>query len=218
MRYGFVFGIGGDAKALERALVTLRDCDRIVSLGNLLGGDEDLAVWERFEALGARGVALAGAGERRRAKDPSFPKELRGRLRGLSSCTLEDGIAILGEPPAPPAGRRESIATGGAPRLVAPLTVTAHGSDSRLWRSAGGLARVSEPPTGATVALGAERFWLQLGRTAAGKPACAVVDLDRATLHLRDPAEAPAFTPAREPQPKVRRARRQDDRQMQLAV
>jgi len=211
MRYGFFYGIGGDLDALERVIASLRDCDRIVSVGDLVGGAQDREVWERFEALGSRGVALAGPGERSRQKDRSFP--FRERLRELLPSTVEDGIAILGVPASAATGRREIAATGGAPRLVAPLTVTAHPGDTRLWRSTGGLARVSEPTAGAVLPLGAERLWLELGRTT-----CAVVDLDRGIATLRDPSQAPVVAEAEVARPRARRRRTVDERQCLLAV
>ncbi|HWV39628.1 MAG TPA: hypothetical protein VN033_14260 [Vulgatibacter sp.] len=215
MRYGFFYGIGGELGALERVLARLRDCDRIVSLGDLWGGAEDREAWERFEALGERGIALSGPGERARAKDRSIPLDLRLRLRALPSSTVEDGIAILGPPAPTTPGRRELAATGGAPRLVAPLTIGAHPGATRLWRSAGGLARVSEPSPDATLPLGGERLWLELGR----RPACAVVDLDRGVLMLRDPsAPAEALAAPAAPRLRSRRRRMVDARQCLLAV
>lgn len=219
MRYGFFYGIGGDLGALERVLARLRDCDRIVSIGDLLGGAEDREVWERFEALGPRGIVLSGPGERSRAKDRSLPADVRIRLRDLPSSTVEDGIAILGMPAAAASGRREIAATGGAPRLVAPLTITAHPCETRLWRSAGGLARVSEPQPDTDLSLNGERLWLELGRTAAGKPACAVVDPDRGVVALRDSTvQSEAIVESVVPRPRSRRRRMVDANQCLLAV
>jgi len=219
MRYGFFYGIGGDLGALERVLGRLRDCDRIVSIGDLLGGAQDREVWERFEAMGAKGIALSGPGERSRAKDRSLPPGVRIRLRDLPPSTVEDGIAILGVPAPAASGRREIAATGGAPRLVAPLTITAHPGETRLWRSAGGLARVSEPCPDEELSLDGERLWIELGRTAAGKPACAVVDPDRGVVTLRDPTvQTEAIVGSVVPRPRSRRRRVVDARQCLLAV
>src|SRR5690606_39196893 len=141
MRVGFFYGVDGDAEALEAVLALLADCDRVVSLGDLVGppGASDDACLQALAE--GRVVALAGAAEQAHARDRRLPEELRARLRGLLPATVEEGAAILSGLTAGSSARRT---VDGHPRLVAPLTVAGHRGTARLWRGSGGLARVEE--------------------------------------------------------------------------
>src|SRR5690242_439420 len=118
MRIGLFHGIRGDAGALARVLELTRDCERVVSLGDLLGGDEgdDYACLAHV-AGDERVTLLAGAGERKRAADGRAPEEVRVRLKSLLPATVESGVALIGSCLA--ASAPASRALGGAPRLVA---------------------------------------------------------------------------------------------------
>jgi len=220
MRYGFFFGLEGDRTALSSVLERLAGCDRIVSLGNLVGGGAkgDLTCWTAFAQLGPRALALGGSGERRLAQAPWIPPALRRELRALEPAALEGGVAILGGGvAAQPRAARERVALGGAPRLVAPITVAAHQGETRLWRAAGGdLARSVEVEAGMEIPLGDELLRLELGRSCDGQPICAVVDLGARRLELH-PVTRVAAAPRerRRPRPSTRRV---DERQCLLAV
>lgn len=184
MRIGLFHGIGGDAAALAAVLQATKDCERLVSLGDLLGGteEEDLACLAR--AFGdERVLVLAGRGERKRAADPHLPDELRARLRALPPAAVESGVALIGSVIAESAPATRAL--GGAPRLVAPIEVAGTGAGMRLWRAAaGGLARVSE--LAGTVPLRGEGERLRIDVGAAGpQAACAVIDFEKRTVELR---------------------------------
>jgi len=222
MRYGFFHGIDGDPAALAAALELLADCDEIVCLGGLLGaaGAVDEALLQRLEGV----VCIAGPAERRRARDGRLPAPVRERLRGLPEGTVVGGIAVLCQP-APARGRTEAQALGGAPRLVAPLAVAAAGS-TRLWRAAGGLARVEEIAGAAQLQLAGERVRLDLGpaRGADGAVRVAVIDRAAGRLEVRCGGAAAAPVPLGPQQQERRRppARRRrvagEERQLLLAV
>ncbi len=222
MRYGFFNGIGGDLAALRDGLALFAGCDRIVSLGDLMGGsaEGDLACWREMETLGPKALVLGGAGERLRSRDRSIPEEVRSELRGLLAATVEEGIAILGSPAAARAGSRaEFAALGGAPRLVAPITISSHSGDTRLWRASGGLARVVEVEAGASLPLprGAEQLWLELGRKTGDRPVYAIIDLHHRRLELHElSASGRSLHVPR--LPRATRRRKVDARQGLLAV
>lgn len=184
MRIGLFHGIGGDAAALAAVLALTRDCERVVSLGDLLGGTEeqDLACLARV-AGDERVLVLAGAGERRRAADAHLPDELRLRLRALAPAAVESGVALIGSVIAESAPATRAL--GGAPRLVAPLEVAGTGAGMRLWRAAaGGLARVSELSGSVPLRGEGERLRIDVG--AAGRDAaCVVLDFEKRTVELR---------------------------------
>lgn len=156
MRLGFFAGIDGDHGLLQGTLELLADCDRLVSLGNLVGepGPADGQVLAAAAALVAQGrlVVLAGPGEKARAHDAGLPPELRTLLREASPATVLEGVAVLGggralSSRAVPAGKRGSREPTEGPRLVAPVTVAA-GETTRTWRAAvGSFARI-EPLAG----------------------------------------------------------------------
>ncbi|AKU93238.1 hypothetical protein [Vulgatibacter incomptus] len=218
MRYGFFFGVGGELSALGGVLELLADCDRIISLGDLVGGslEGDRACWERFASGGDRCLTLAGAGEKRRARDPSLDPAFRHELRGLSGATLEGGVAVLGS-----FSVQNARFADDGPRLVAPLAVVGHGGPSRLWRSAGGLARVEEIGAGAYVRLRQDRLRLELGRARQedGRLRVAVIDDATGHLELRE-SRAPSMERQAEVLAPKRRLRRRkvDPRQYLLAV
>lgn len=171
MRLGFFAGIGGDFTAFEAVRELLADCDRLVSLGNLLGqpGPTDGRVLAAAGALVAEGrlLLLAGPGERARSRDAALPPQLREMLRDASPATVLEGVAILagGAPPAPrtaPIGQRIGPSVEG-PQLVAPVTVAA-AEATRTWRAAAGcLARI-EPLTGVlSLPRGGERLRIDVG-------------------------------------------------------
>jgi hypothetical protein len=217
MRYGFFHGTEGDATALAAALELLADCDRIVCLGGLVGapGPGDAAALAQLESV----VCLAGPEERKRARDASLPAEVRARLHALPPASVVDGIAALGHTAPAPASRREAQAVGGAPRLVAPLAVTAGSGATQLWRATGGLCRVEELGPGARVGLAGERIRLDLApaRRADGVVRVAVIDRQGGTVELREKAlgARPAARPAK--RAPVRR-RRVFEAQQLLAV
>ncbi len=221
MRYGFFHGIDGDPAVLAAALELLADCDRIVCLGRLVGapGPGDAAALAQLD----RADCLLGQGERQRAKDASLPAELRARLKALPEATVIDGIAVLGHQRQPPATRREVQATGGAPRLVAPLAVAAGEGATRLWRATGGLSRVEELAGPVCIGLGGERLRLDLApaRGADGVVRVAVIDRETGTLKVREralgqrQAPAPRQTRARRP---ARQRRLAEEQQLLLAV
>jgi hypothetical protein len=184
MRIGIFHGIDGDAAALGRALELTRDCDRVVSLGDLLGGtaEQDLACLARV-AEDERVLVLAGKGERRRAADPHLPDELRSRLRALPPAAVESGVALIGSVIAESAPA--SRALGGAPRLVAPIEVAGTGQGMHVWRAAaGGLARVSELAGSVPLRSRNERLRIDVG-AAGARGTCIVLDFERGTLELR---------------------------------
>src|SRR5690348_6198956 len=122
VKLGFFEGISGDGAALAAVLELAADCDRLVSLGDLVGGSDeaDAACLARV-ASNARVLLLAGPGERRRAHDPRFPDALREQLRAMPPAAVEAGVALIGSCLAPAAPASRTL--GGAPHLVAPIEV-----------------------------------------------------------------------------------------------
>lgn len=222
MRYGFFCGVEGEQELLSAALLTLADCDRIVSLGNLVGGSSvgDLGCWEAFRALGERGILVGGEGERRFAKARGLPPSLRQQLRALAPSRLEEGVAFLGEEPREPArSRREAHALGGAPRLIAPLAIAADSRGSKLWRERGGMVRVVEFTEGERISIGSGRLRLEIGTLKSARAHCAVIDLEARALEFRLLLAGGRTSPPirRAPRRSVRR-RAVDERQCLLAV
>jgi hypothetical protein len=197
MRLGFFGGIDGDHGVFSGILALLADCDRIVSLGNLIGepGPADARVLASAAELVAAGrlVLLAGPGERARGHDASLPPELRALLRGTSPATVVEGVAVLGggRPLAArplPSGRRGVREPGEGPRLVAPVTVAA-GEATRTWRAAAGsLARI-EPLAGPlALARGGDRVRIDVGPALGddGVQGCLAIDLATRTAEVRE--------------------------------
>lgn len=226
MRYGFFHGVDGDVAALEAALQVLGDCDRIFCLGGLLGqkGPVEVEVLEALESI----EVLSGAAERRRASDRGLPEAVRERLRGLREGAVVDGIAVV-PLPRRKAPARERQALGGAPRLVAPVAVMASAEGARLWRAAGGLARVQTLEGACQLPVGPERIRLDLGpvRSPEGGLQVAVIDTAAGTLELRtgtrqekaSPVAVPVpASPAVVRRPSRRRRRVGEERQLLLAV
>ena len=172
MRLGFFAGIGGDHGAFEGLLELLSDCDRLVSLGNLVvePGPADGPVLATAAALVAEGrlVLLAGPGEKARARDAALPTEFRVLLREASPATGVEGVAVLGggsplAARAVPAGRRGDREPAEGPELVAPVTVAA-GETTRTWRAAAGCFARIEPLAGTvTLPRGGERVRIDVG-------------------------------------------------------
>lgn len=221
MRYGFFHGVEGDPAALEAALALLADCDRIVCLGGLLGGEGpvDGCVVARLDRL----ICLGGPAERRRARDAALPAAVRERLRALPDATVVDGIAVM-QPPRRRGRGQAPVAPDGMPRLVAPLAVFASAGGTRLWRAAGGLGRVEALEPGARAALGRERVRLDLGpaRREGGGVQVAVIDRAMGVVELRTGRARARVLPAPLPLPRRRPAlrRRQPvaEGQLRLAV
>lgn len=177
MRYGFFHGTEGDAALRETALQLLADCDRIVCLGDLFAerGPVHPGCIEAFGRL----ECLQGPGEKRRSRDPSLPPSLRDALGRLPIATVIDGIALIGRGMRRQQTRHEARALGGAPRLVAPLTVAAGEGATRLWRASGGLCRVEELAGPVRIRLGAERLRVDLAPSHPGAGLVQVVAIDR---------------------------------------
>lgn len=198
MRIGFFYGISGDAAALAAAFELLEDCDRIVSLGDLVSepGAGDAACLAPLAAEGGKLLLLGGRGEQGRSHDRSLPEELRTRLKALPTVSVEQGIALLGGANVAANARRSGA--GDEPKLVAPLTVAASPAGTRVWRAAGGLARVEALAGPVCLPLGAERLRLDLGPAVdgSGLVQVAVIDREAGILKLREKRIRGAAAPA----------------------
>lgn len=193
MRYGFFYGIRGDLAALREVFEVLGDCDRVVSLGDLVARPSPGDAGCLSRVLGAEGGAakvllLAGRGERERAHDLTMPTEVRVLLRGLLSGTAERGIAMLGAAGSDERPREEARVFGDRPRLVCPFTIAAGKNGTRVWRAAaGGIDMLGSLGGAVPLPRSSERLRVELGPAVdGGILRCAVVDLDARTLELRE--------------------------------
>lgn len=189
MKYGFFYGVAGDRIALESALELVADCDRVVSLGDLVGpcrdGADPCLSWMLGAGSNPRFVFLAGRNERQLGRSEALPAPLRHGLKALPTIEILDGIALVG-------GAHSAPSKGGEPPMVAPLTVAAGLAGSRLWRAAGGLARVEQVLAPASFPLTGPKLRLDVGGPSSGperetgpRVQVAVVDRSAGTLEWR---------------------------------
>lgn len=221
MRYGFFYGVDGDPKALEAALELLADCDRVISLGDLVGqrGGEGDPCLGWMEGVGGdpRFVFLAGKNERQLGRRETLPASLRHRLKGLPSIEILDGLALVG-------GAHGCQTKGAEPPLVAPLTLAAGPAGSRLWRASGGLSRVEEVTAPASFPVGGQKMRLDVGKalqggSEGGRAQVVVVDREAGILEWRSGAAAKApAQPEVQPRRRPARSRRIHEGQQLLAV
>lgn len=218
MRYGFFYGVAGDAAALESVLERLADCDRVVSLGDLVGparaGDDSCLQWMMARGADPRFLLLAGKAERLRSRDGQVDEATRLRLRQLPSVAILDGVALVGAAHATgPAGRSSS-----EPPLIARLTVAAGPAGSRFWRSIGGLARVEEIGAPARLDLDCQKVRLDVGARGTGGATVAILDTGAGTLELREAGSPHGLSALPSAHRRPQRVRRSHEGQQLLAV
>jgi len=197
MRLGFFYGVNGDGAVLGEALELLSDCERVVSLGDLLsaggagaprGDAECLAAALQSGSVASRLLVLAGPNERRRAHDGALPPEWRGQLRRLPSATVLGGVALLGAAGIASPHAREERAFAGRPHLHAPQTIApAVSGRTELWVARDGNTHRVDWVAGTVPLAAGARIRLELaGALDDGVLRVAVLDTTLGTLEVRE--------------------------------
>ncbi|MBT9588496.1 metallophosphoesterase family protein [bacterium] len=94
MKYGFLSDVHGDLDALERALDCLREADRLVFLGDVLGGRHDRECLARLRAIPDL-ISVPGNHDLWDCELTGLPSDSQDYLRGLTvEQAVEDWLAV----------------------------------------------------------------------------------------------------------------------------